>query len=77
MYVLIYKQYSENFTFLIQRILEFFIREVSKFSKKQGNFQHILLLLNVYKQTSHISHVRLSQKVKSVITWNLRHTIFM
>ena len=34
MSVLIYKQYSEKFAFLIQRILEFFIREVSKFPKK-------------------------------------------
>ena len=34
MFVLIQKRYSENFTFLILRILELFAREVCKFLKK-------------------------------------------
>ena len=28
------------------------------------------MLLNVCKQTFHISHVRISQKVKGVLIWN-------
>ena len=38
MFVLIQKQYTENFTFLIQRILELFARDICKFLKKQANF---------------------------------------
>ena len=34
MFVFIYKQYPENFAFLIPRILELFAREVCKFLKK-------------------------------------------
>ena len=34
MFVFIKKQYPENFTFLILRILELFAREVCKFLKK-------------------------------------------
>ena len=33
------------------------------------------MFMNVCKQTFHMSHVRLSQKVKGVLTWNLRHII--
>ena len=44
-----------------------FAREVCKFLKKLGNFLHILLFLNVCKQTFHISHVRISQKVEDVL----------
>ena len=33
-FVFIWKQYPENFAFLILRILEFFAREVCKFHKK-------------------------------------------
>ena len=31
------------------------------------------MFLNVYKQTFHISHVRIPQKVKGVLMWNLQH----
>ena len=34
------------------------------------------MFLNVCKQTFHISHVRISQKVKGVLMWNLQHVIF-
>ena len=34
MFVLIQKQYPENFAFLLPRILELFYREVCKFLKK-------------------------------------------
>ena len=48
-------------------MLELFAREVCKFLKKQANFQHILLFPNVCKQAFHISHVRISQKLKGEI----------
>ena len=35
------------------------------------------MFLNVYKQTFHISHVHISQKVKGVLIWNLQHIIFI
>ena len=35
------------------------------------------MFLNVCKETFHISHVRISQKVKGVLMWNLRHIIFI
>ena len=38
MFVFIYKQYSENFAFLILRILQLFVREVCKFPKNYANF---------------------------------------
>ena len=38
MFALIEKQYSENFAFLILRIVELFAREVCKFLKKWANF---------------------------------------
>ena len=34
------------------------------------------LFLNVCKQNFHISHVRISEKVKDVLMWNLWHIIF-
>ena len=38
MFVFILKQYPESVAFLVQRIIELFIREVCKFLKKQANF---------------------------------------
>ena len=38
MFALIEKQYSENFAFLILRIVELFAREVCIFLKKLANF---------------------------------------
>ena len=38
MLVFIYKLYPENFAILILRILLLFMREVSKFIKKEANF---------------------------------------
>ena len=35
------------------------------------------IVLNVCKQTFHISYVRISQIVKSVLMWNLQHIIFI
>ena len=35
------------------------------------------MFLNVCKETFHISHVLISQKVKGVLMWNLRHIIFI
>ena len=75
MFVFIQKQYPENFAFLIPRILELFAREVCKFLKKLANFYHIChiyhilsyLFLNVCKQTFHILHIHISQKVKGVL----------
>ena len=49
------------------RILELFARKFGKFLKKWVNFQHILLFLNVCKQTFHISHQRIFQKLKGVL----------
>ena len=47
MFAFISKQYLENFTFLILRILELFACEACKFLKMETNFWHILLFLNV------------------------------
>ena len=77
MFVFIWKQYLENLALLILRILELFAREVCKFLKKYANFYHVLLFLNVCKQAFHISHVRVSQKVKSVLMWNPQQIIFV
>ena len=38
MFVLIWKQYPENFAFLALRILDLFAGEVCKFLKKKANF---------------------------------------
>ena len=35
------------------------------------------MFLNVCKQIFYISHLRLSQKVKGVLMWNLQHNIFI
>ena len=59
MFQFIKKHYPPNYAFLILTILELFMREVCKFPKKQANFYHILLFLNVCKQTFHISYVHL------------------
>ena len=45
----------EDFAYLIIRILELFAREVCKFLEQWVDFKHILLFLNVCKQTFHIS----------------------
>ena len=37
----------------------------------------VLLFLNVCKQTFHISHVRISQKLKDVLMWNRKHIFFI
>ena len=66
MFVFTKKKYPENFAFLIRRILELFVHQVCRFLKKQANFQHDLLFLNVSKKTYHISHVRISQSYSNV-----------
>ena len=35
------------------------------------------MFLNVCKQIFHITHMRISQKVKGVLMWNLQHAIFI
>ena len=35
------------------------------------------MFLNVCKQSFHTSHVRISQKLKGVLIWNLQHIIFI
>ena len=67
MFVFLEKQYLENFAFLVLQILELFAREVCKFLNKWTNFYHILLFVNACKETFHITHVRISQKVKTKI----------
>ena len=57
----------EDFAYLIIRILELFAREVCKFLEQWVDFKHILLFLNICKQTFHISHARISQEVKGVL----------
>ena len=67
MFLFILKEHPENFTFLILRTLELFSGKVCKFFKKWAHFKQILLFVNVYKQTFHISHVCIPQKVKDVL----------
>ena len=54
---------TENFAFLILK----FYRKVCKSLKKEANFEHILLFLNVCKQTLYISRMRIFQKVKDLL----------
>ena len=65
-FVFIWKQYPENFAFLILRILKLFAREVCKSLKKYANFYLILFFVHFFFATLHISHLRLSQNVKGV-----------
>ena len=76
MFSFIWKQYPENFAFLILRILKLFSRKVCIFLRKYANFQQILLFLYACKQIFHISYVRITQKVNDVIKWNLRYIIY-
>ena len=68
----------EDFAFLILRILKLFTLDLRIYY-----LQVIYALifnkssLNVCKQIFHISHVRISQKVKGVLMWNLQHIIFI
>ena len=69
------KTIPRKFRILNRRILELFAREVRKFPKKLADFYHIChiyhilsyLFLNVCKQTFHISHVHISQRVKGAL----------
>ena len=67
MFVFIQNQYPESFAFLFPRTLKLFAHKVCKFLKKWANFKHILLFLNVCKQTFCISPVSISQNVKGVL----------
>ena len=60
---------------LLNVLCKFNLRSVS--TGKEANFCLILLFLNVCKQTSYISHVRMSQNANSFLTWHLRHIISM
>ena len=57
------------FTFLILIIFQLFGREVCKFLKSR--------LIFILSYCFHISDVLISQKIKSVLMWNLPHIIFM
>ena len=61
------KKSPENFVFLIVIISVKFKRDVCKFLKRFANFKHILLFLNISKQTFHISHLRTTQNLKNAI----------
>ena len=65
-----------KFRFLNPENPKLFACEVCKFLKKQANFYLILLLLKVCKKTFQISHVRISQNLKGILMWNLRHIIY-
>ena len=73
MFVLIQKQYPENFAFLLLRIVELFTCKVCKSLKKQANFQHILLFLNAYKQVFYISRAYTS---KSKSCFNMKSSTY-
>ena len=75
-FVFIWKQYPENFAFLILKILKLFAREVCKLLKKYANLYLILFFVHFFA-TFHISHVRVSQNMKGVLMRNLQHFIFM
>ena len=63
LFVLIWKQYPENFAFLIQRM--------------PRKFANLLKSRPICKQTFLISHQRISQKVKGALMWNLQHMAFI
>ena len=58
LFVFIWKQYSENFIFLILRILKLFNLEVCKCLKKYANFYRILFCVYF----SHISRAHISKR---------------
>ena len=66
MFVLIQKQYPENFSLLFLRTAELSAREVVDFLKSRLIF-NIFCCFKLCKQTFHISHVHISQKVKDVL----------
>ena len=61
MFVLIQKQYPENFSPLFLRTAELSAREVVDFLKRRLIF-NIFCCFKLCKQTFHISHVHISQK---------------
>ena len=70
-FVLIWKQYPQNFAFLILRILKLFSRGVRKFLNKFANFYLILSFVHFFSNSSHISRAPISRcercfKVKSL-----------
>ena len=75
MFVLIQKQYPENFSLLFLRTAELSAREVVDLLKSRLIF-NIFCCFKLCKQTFHISHVHISHKVKYVLMWNLKHIIF-
>ena len=77
MFEFIYKQYPENFVFLVLRILELFTSDICIFFLNWATFEHILWFLYISKQKCHISQVRITQKVNAVIMQNLRRIVFM
>ena len=73
----IWKQYPENFKFLILRILELFTREVCNFLKKQAFFNIFFFFgMFVNKLLTYLNE-RISQKVKDVLMWNFQRIIFI
>ena len=65
MFVFILKRYPQSFAFLILKIIELFTREVCKFFKSRLILIHYSMVYG--KQKFHVSHVRISQKLKCVI----------
>ena len=61
-FVFIWKQYTENFAFLILRTLKLFAREVCKFLKKYANFYLILFFVHFFCNSSHISRAPISKR---------------
>ena len=61
-FVFIWKQYPKNFPFLILRILKLFAHEVCKFLKKYANFYLILIFVNLFCKSSHISRAPISKR---------------
>ena len=80
-FVFIWKQYPQNFAFLIQEILEYFpVKFVNVL--KSGLIFNIFYcswmhMPNVCKQIFYISRVCISQKVKGVLMWIFWHIIFI
>ena len=72
LFVFIWKQYSENFIFLILRILKLFTLKFVNVSKSM-----LIFIAFFFVCIFHISHVRISQNVKGVLMRNLWHIIFM
>ena len=76
LFVFIWKQCPQNFAFLNQVFSSYLPMKYVNFFKNRL-MCNIILFPNVCIHTFHISHLHISQKLRSMYMWNLQHIIFI